>query len=78
MEIMAFKDGFLLIAFCGLYLVHVECDAFNVVLDVNSYSFDFVFDILIEDIVELLGVVRDRNYRHISQKCNMVAHTLLQ
>lgn len=45
--------------------------------DVNSCCFDSIFGILIEDIVELLGIIRDGICRHISYKGNMVAHTLV-
>ena len=40
----------------------------NVVSDVNIRNFDSIFGILLEDIVELLGVVGGGICRHISRK----------
>ena len=75
-EIMALKDGLLLAVSRGLVLDCVECDALNVVSDVNIRNFDSIFGVLLEDIVELLVVVGGGSCRHISRYCNMVAHTL--
>lgn len=49
-----------------LYLVVIECDGFNVVNDVNSYSFDSTFGSLGEDVVNLLHFVGGGNCCHMS------------
>lgn len=74
---MTFKDGILLAASRGLFVDFIEFDAVNVISNVNSHSFEFVLGIFIEDIIELLGVIKGGTCRYISRSCNLMAHTFI-
>lgn len=56
-ELMVLRQGLSLAASLQLRLAVIECDAFNVVKDVNSYFFDSMIVFLVEDVVDLLHLV---------------------
>lgn len=72
---MALCDGLALTALRGLLVDYIECDAVNVVNDVNSCNFDSACA-LIEDVIELFGMVGGGSCCHIPRKGNIEAHTL--
>lgn len=73
---MVFQDGLSLVISHGIHIDVIDCDATNVIKELNSCYFDSTFGVIIVDIVDLLSLVGDSICHHISSKGNMVAHAL--
>lgn len=69
---MALREGLSLALSYGLQVAFAKIDAINVVNEVKCCHFDFIYAVIVKNVVELLALVKGGICHHISRQSNMV------